>query len=130
MMFDQYLKRWKLSIDGDAFVSLNGHLIPVRQRGMPAMLKVSQGPEEQAGNTLMAWWGGKGAAPVLACDGEALLMERAVGSGSLTQMVRCGQDDEVSRILCAVVDRLHAPRAKPIPALIPLEQRFERGLQL
>lgn len=124
-MFDQYLKRWELTIDGDAFVSLNGNLLPVRQHGMPAMLKISHEPEEQAGSLLMAWWDGVGAAPVLARDCEALLMERASGSLSLTHMVSGGQDDEATRILCAVAGRLHTPRAKPVPALVPLEQRFE-----
>ena len=124
-MFDKYLKQWELTIDGEAFVSLNGNLLPVRQRGLPAMLKISQEPEEQAGNQLMAWWGGDGAAPVLAHDGGALLMERAQGAASLVQMVKCGQDDEATRILCAVAVRLHVPRAKPIPELVPLVQWFE-----
>ncbi|ARU90291.1 aminoglycoside phosphotransferase family protein [Pseudomonas sp. M30-35] len=124
-MFDQYLKRWELTIDGDAFVSLNGHLLPVRQNGLPAMLKISRELEEQAGNLLMAWWDGEGAAPVLAHDGETLLMERAKGSGSLTHLVSVGQDDEATRILCAVAGRLHTPRTQPAPALVPLEQWFE-----
>lgn len=124
-MFDQYLKRWELTIDGDAFASLNGHLLPVRHHGLPAMLKISQALEEQAGNLLMAWWDGEGAAPVLAHDGEALLMERANGSVSLGHMVSCGQDDEATRIICAVVRRLHIPRTKPLPALVPLVKRFE-----
>lgn len=124
-MFDQYLKRWGLTIDGDAFVSLNGNLLPVRQGNVPAMLKISQEPEEQAGSQLMAWWDGDGAAPVLAHEGEALLMKRAQGSATLIQMVNSGQDDEAIRILCAVVARLHTPRPKPIPELIPLVQWFE-----
>ena len=124
-MFDQYLKRWALTLDGDAFVSLNGHLLPARYHGTPAMLKISPEPEEQAGNRLMAWWDGQGAAPVLAHDGEALLMERASGVRSLMDMVNCGQDDEATRILCAAAGRLHTPRTQPAPALVPLLQRFE-----
>lgn len=124
-MFDEYLKRWALTQDGDAFTSLNGYLLPVRQHGVAAMLKVSQQPEEQAGSLLMAWWAGEGAAPVLAQDGEALLMVRAQGSNSLLRMVEGGQDDQATRILCAVAARLHAPRSKPLPALVPLEQWFE-----
>lgn len=124
-MFDQYLKRWKLTVDGEAFSSLNGNLLPVRQHGVPAMLKVSQAPEEQAGNLLMAWWEGEGAAPVLAHEGGALLMKRAQGPASLTQMVKGGRDDEATRILCAVAACLHAPRTKPIPELVPLGQWFE-----
>ena len=73
----------------------------------------------------MAWWDGEGAAPVLAHDGEALLMARALGSASLIQMVNDGRDEEATRILCGVAARLHAPRAKPTPALVALEQWFE-----
>lgn len=124
-MFDQYLKKWQLTVDGEAFFSLNGNLLPVRQHGVPAMLKISQASEEQAGNLLMAWWEGEGAAPVLAQEGEALLMKRAQGPASLMQMVKDGRDDEATRILCAVATRLHAPRARPAPELVPLEQWFE-----
>ncbi|PMZ92785.1 MULTISPECIES: aminoglycoside phosphotransferase family protein [unclassified Pseudomonas] len=124
-MFDQYLKQWGLTIDGEAFVSLNGNLLPVRQGDTPAMLKVSQAPEEQAGSQLMAWWAGDGAAPVLAHAGEALLMKRAQGSASLAKMVADGRDDEATRILCAVAARLHAPRSTPRPALVPLEHWFD-----
>ena len=124
-MFDQYLKQWGLTIDGEAFVSLNGHLLPVRQGDTPAMLKISQAPEEQAGSQLMAWWAGDGAAPVLAHAGKALLMKRAQGSASLAQMVADGRDDQATRILCAVAARLHAPRSTPRPAQVPLEQWFD-----
>ena len=124
-LFDQYLERWDLTVDGDAFASRNGNLLPVRQDGVPAMLKVSQVAEEQAGSVLMAWWDGDGAAPVLAYDGEALLMVRALGSASLVQMANGGRDEEATRILCGVAARLHAPRAKPIPALVPLARWFE-----
>ncbi|CAM2995606.1 streptomycin 6-kinase [Pseudomonas gessardii] len=124
-LFEPYLKRWDLTVDGDAFASRNGDLLPVRQRGMPAMLKISQVAEEQAGSVLMAWWDGEGAAPVLARDTEALLMARALGSASLIQRVSDGRDDDATRILCAVAARLHAPRARPIPALVPLAQWFE-----
>ena len=54
-----------------------------------------------------------------------LLMERASGARSLMHMVNGGQDDEATRILCAVAGRLHTPRTKPAPALVPLLQRFE-----
>ena len=124
-IFNQYLKRWALTIDGDAFVSLNGNLLPVRQGNVLAMLKVSKVQEEQAGNQLMAWWEGDGAAPVLAHEGEALLMKRAQGSATLIQMVNSDRDDEATRILCAVVARLHTPRPNPIPKLVPLAQWFE-----
>ncbi|MDO8799601.1 aminoglycoside phosphotransferase family protein [Phenylobacterium sp.] len=123
--FKVWIERWGLTPDGEPFASLGGQLLPVRRDGVAAMLKVSHAPEEIAGGTLMAWWDGKGAAPVLAHDGEALLMVRARGAGSLAQMATTGQDDEASRIICAGLDGLHAPRAGKLPSTLrPLPDWF------
>ncbi len=126
-MFEPYLQRWSLAIDGEAFSSPSGALLPVRQHGVAAMLKIAKAAEEQAGNRLMARWDGDGAAPVLACsgDGMALLMQRAQGPQSLAQMVAQGHDDEATHILCAAAMRLHAPRTAPAPPLVPLAQWFQ-----
>ncbi|WP_374626551.1 aminoglycoside phosphotransferase family protein [Pandoraea sp.] len=123
-MFEPYLQRWNLTRDGDAFASLSGHLLPVRFRDTPAILKLSHQPEEIAGADVMSWWAGDGAAPVLAHDGEALLMVRAQGSASLARMAREGRDDDATRILCATAARLHRPRAAPTPPLTSLTQWF------
>ncbi|TCW78856.1 APH(6) family putative aminoglycoside O-phosphotransferase [Burkholderia sp. SRS-46] len=124
-MFEKYLKQWDLTIDGDPFGSRNGVLLPVRQRDVPAMLKISRELEERAGNRLMAWWNGDGAAPVLAHEDEALLMVRAQSSVSLAQMVKLGSDDDATHILCATTSRLHKRHAEPLPGLIPLTQWFD-----
>ena len=123
-MFREYLTRWQLTPDGDPIVTPNSRLLPVRQQGLPAMLKLAIEPEEQQGNRLMVWWNGEGAARVLAQEGDAILLERATGKRSLAAMARSGQDDEASRILCAVVARLHEPRSDPPADLIPLTLRF------
>ena len=65
-----------------------------------------------------------GAARVLAHEGDALLLERAVGKASLVEMAQNGRDDEASRIICAVAARLHAPRNRPPPELVPLQHWF------
>lgn len=88
------------------------------------MLKISHEADEQMGGLLMEWWNGEGAARVLARDSNAILLERATGAASLADMARSGQDDEACRILCAVATRLHAPRTRPWPELIPLKHWF------
>ncbi|HEX2207648.1 MAG TPA: aminoglycoside phosphotransferase family protein, partial [Longimicrobium sp.] len=124
-MFDAYLSRWGLEPDGEPLVTHGSVLLPVRRDGVPLMLKVTREAEERAGAALMVWWEGNGAARVLEHDGEALLVERAVGSRSLVAMARGGEDDEASRILCAAAARLHAPRGSPRPpALVPLDRWF------
>ncbi|WP_018184502.1 aminoglycoside phosphotransferase family protein [Kaistia granuli] len=122
--FEIYLRRWSLVPDGAPVVTHTSELLPVRRDGEPLMLKVSQAEEERFGGLLMLWWNGDGAVRVVAHDEDALLMERAVGSRSLADMARRGEDDEASAILCAVAARLHAPRSEPPPALQPLDARF------
>jgi hypothetical protein len=106
-MFAEYLSRWGLTPDGDPTLTRNSRLLPVRWRGAAAMLKVVLETVAKAGNGLMAWWRGEGAAHVLATDGDAILLERAEGKASQADFVQRGRDDEASRI-CAVVTRPHA----------------------
>ncbi|MGC5702167.1 phosphotransferase [Pseudomonas sp. NFXW11] len=124
-MFAIYLKRWHLLPDGEPIVTPSSRLLPVRLAdGAPGMLKIALDENEQAGNRLMAWWAGEGAARVYAQEGDALLMERAMGTGSLMRMALAGQHDEVSQIVCATLARVHRPRAQPLPPLLSLDAWF------
>ncbi|GAA0607166.1 aminoglycoside phosphotransferase family protein [Craurococcus roseus] len=123
-MFDRHLNLWGLVPDGDPIATQNGRLLPVRRGGEPAMLKLALDEEVRHGGALLEWWGGDGAARVLARDGDALLMERATGAASLSDMARNGRDDGACRVLCAVAARLHAPRPEPPPDLVPLPRWF------
>ena len=126
-VFAHWLQRWGLTPDGAPFSSLAGRLLPVRQAGAAAILKVSHSAEEIRGGALMEWWGGDGAARVLAREADALLLERATGAGSLAEMARGGEDDAATRILCAAGDRLHAARPAPPPStLVPLQTWFRQ----
>jgi streptomycin 6-kinase len=123
-MFQPYLERWALTPDGEPFATPRAGLLPVRQGDVPAMLKISTEPEEGYGARLLAWWDGDGAASVLALEGNALLLERAISGRALSHLVREGRDDDASRITCSVIERLHVPRTAPLPELIPLTQWF------
>jgi streptomycin 6-kinase len=124
-MFEPYLACWDLSRDGEPITTPAARLLPVVRGGEPAMLKLSHENDERLGGVLMEWWDGEGAARVLARDDAALLLERATGPASLADMARSGRDDEACRILCAAAARLHAPRSKPFPELIPLDCWFQ-----
>lgn len=125
-MFERHLHEWDLVIDGDPIATPHARLLPVRRGTTPAMLKITHADDERLGACLMEWWEGDGAARVLARDHEAVLLERAVGQASLSEMARSGRDDEATAILCDTAARLHAPRPnKPRPhGLIPLAQVF------
>ena len=121
-IFGDFLERWDLERDGEPIITPRAQLLPVRWKGAPAMLKVATEPEERFGGLLMAWWSGDGAARVLAQDGAGLLLERATTGRTLSTLVRGGCDDDASRIICGVVERLHMPRPVPLPDLVPLAE--------
>ncbi|KRB50884.1 3'-kinase [Rhizobium sp. Root708] len=123
-MFQPYLDRWQLVPDGSPIITHSSNLLPVLWRDEPAILKIAHDASEMAGGALMKWWDGDGAATVFACSDEAVLLERALGTRSLLTMAMNGEDDEASRIICATVAKLHAPRSKRHPPLIELHEWF------
>jgi streptomycin 6-kinase len=123
-MFTEHLTRWNLTPDSDPIVTHSSRLLPVRRRGAPAMLKLPMEAEEKRGGLVMPWWGGVGAARVLAHDRDALLLERAMGNRSLPAFARTGRDDEATRIICAAIATLHARDAEPPPDLVALASWF------
>ena len=128
--FKKYLHLWDLSPDGNPFITHTSKLLPVRYKNTPAILKIAMTSEESAGGQLMIWWNGEGVARILAHEGDALLMERALREKSLTNMVKNHQDDEASRIICDVVAKLHANKRKSLPpSLVPLSEWF-RALEV
>ncbi|MFM0366662.1 aminoglycoside phosphotransferase family protein [Paraburkholderia sediminicola] len=127
-MFAEYLFKWDLLPDGAPIRTHSSRLLPVRQHGVAAMLKIAQEPEEKFGAQLMVWWDGDGAARVLAHDADALLLERAQSNHALADQTRTGDDeadDHAIDILCAAAARLHSPRNKPLPELIDLSRWFQ-----
>lgn len=127
-VFERFLDAWRLEPVGlPSIVTRSSRLLPVETaEGVPAMLKVAFEAEERDGARIMTWWGGDGAARVLASDGDALLIERATGERSLAEMASRGgpEDDEASRVLCAAAARLHAARGTPPSGLVPLDRWF------
>lgn len=115
-IFAPYLERWALVPDGAVITTAAARLLPVRRGDEPAMLKVATEPDERHGHLLLRWWDGEGAARLYEGDGEVLLLERALGTRSLTEAARSGRDDEATIILCDAIAALHTPRASPIPA--------------
>ncbi len=77
--FAPWLHRWGLSRDGAAIRSLAGRLLPVRRGGEPLMLKLSTEADECEAWRMLDWWGGDGAARLVAHEGDAILIERATG---------------------------------------------------
>jgi len=118
-------KNWHLLDDGDVFKTHSSLLQPVIYKGIKALLKIPVSAEERRGSALMICWNGNGSAQVLEHDKNALLMERAVGTGSLKQMVLNDNEDEANQIICSVAAKLHSAKCRHIPELVPLPEWFK-----
>lgn len=120
------IKRWSLEPDGALIETPSSWVIPVRHDGQPAMLKlIKETSDEEYAAALLAYYDGDGAVRLLASDENAVLLERAMGERSLVAMATSGRDDEAAAILTETTARLHAPRARPIPATLwPLDEWF------
>lgn len=125
-LFGPWLSRWNLIPDGTPFITHSSQLLPVKTAadGIKAMLKITDDEDEQTGNTLMAWWEGNGAAPVIAHENEAILLERAMESTTLSSMSRESLDVEACRILCFTANRLHTFQKQTDLQLTPLHDWF------
>jgi streptomycin 6-kinase len=122
----EWCARWGLVADGAARVTDNAFLLPVRQGGAAAMLKLSDpGGDEAEAAGFLAALDGRGAVRVLEWDGAVLLMERIVQAGpGLAEMALGGQDDAATGVLCDAIGRMHAVlEGVDVPGLIPLSDR-------
>ncbi|MCD5347963.1 aminoglycoside phosphotransferase family protein [Agromyces sp. H3Y2-19a] len=128
----EWLHRWRLHPEGDPQTTASSTLIPVRTiDGVAAVLKVAHVEEEERGAELLEQLDGHGAARVLQREGQAVLLERATGTGDLVRMVVDGDDDGATRVICAAARRVHLDPAElptltdsGVPLLVPLEQWF------
>jgi streptomycin 6-kinase len=124
--FAQYRRKWGLMADGSLSETPTSWLMPVRQRGRPAMLKMlKRSGDERTAGSLLHYFAGSGAVQLIAADDDGLLMERADDDVSLRMMAVTGGDEQAAEILAACVRRLHAPRDHPAPReLTALRDRF------
>ena len=111
--------RWALLPEGPRIATASSTLVPVQRGAGRAMLKLAHTMEEARGGRLMQWWGGDGAAPVLARHGSALLLARATG-GSLAAL----GDDFATLVLVQVAARLAGAGSGPPPGLVALRRWF------
>ncbi|HGY5181336.1 aminoglycoside phosphotransferase family protein [Citrobacter braakii] len=120
-LFNSWLSRWGLTPDGQPLETHTSQLLPVVTKdGQKAILKLTDDDSERNGCELMVWWNGNGAAKVLAHAAGAILLERAIGAGSLADMSWSGNDAQACRIICHAASRLHLPRNASTPVLTPL----------
>ena len=88
------------------------------------ILKPYGATDELRGAVLMAWYGGEGAARVVDIHDGMILMEW-LDQAPLGDLVRRGEDDKATAVLCDVIAALHRARDTSVPdGLVPLGRWF------
>ncbi len=100
---DDAVARLGLQLDGTPFRSLASLVCWVTLDGRPAVLKVTNEPEELAGARALEKWEGNGAVQLLARHSNAIVLERA--GPTLRSVV--ADDATATHVLCDVAGRLH-----------------------
>lgn len=94
------------------------------------MLKAAMAEQEVVGSTNLDWFGGHGAARVVARQDDAVLMERLFGPTALVEIARTSGPEPAFEVILGVAAKLHsAVNRLPFDGLIPVQKWFE-SLQL
>ena len=123
----RYLQAWDLSDPKPLAETFTSNLYTVQAFGHTAVLKIlSQigAADEGAGADALLWYSGQGAVQLLRHDPDAMLLEYVAGP-DLTDLVRAGRDDEATKIIGNVLNKLHFASSADAPNnLTPLLHRF------
>ena len=131
LMHGEYLRRWRLRDDGAPIATSGAWLQPVLTAdGLPAMLRLARDCSGIASAAAaLDCWDGDGAVRLLAVDGHALLLERAVPGHTLCELSFEGRDQQATTALCSVAARLHRAGGTNTTGLIPLHHWFDALLR-
>ncbi len=112
---DHYLKAWHLSEPNLLARTATSHVHAVRWRNDTAVLKLltSRGREEWRGASALRRFDGRGAVRLFRSDETAQLIEFA-GGEELTALVDRGDDEGATRIIAALLEKLHS-----VPLAVP-----------
>lgn len=99
--------------------------------GVRVVLKIvkKSGDESHSGKVLRAF-GGDGAVRVYESETDAVLLERLEPGGDLVDLVKRGDDDEATRILAKVIEKLANHNAPPeCPTVADWGRGFDRYIE-
>lgn len=124
------LKDWNLILEEKPHLSMNGLVAKVRWQDQSYILKIApeQGDEHTA--AALAHYNGQGAVRLIKSHERASLIERAIPGTHLSELVREGQDDRATHILCDVIEKLHSTTSftGSFPTVEDLQKGFDRYL--
>ncbi|MFP4394436.1 MAG: aminoglycoside phosphotransferase family protein [Anaerolineales bacterium] len=121
-----YLSAWRLSNPQLLTRTMTSHIYTVKHETKRAVLKLlaSSETEEQRGAVALRYFDGRGAVRLLRYDEGAHLLEYAAGD-ELVTLVERGEDENATRIIAQVIERLHSiPQDPPRTGLLTLDRWF------
>ena len=106
--FENYLQLWNLTLEEPPLETRTSIIAKVRWQDQPCILKIAPKDGDEKTASVLKHYDGNGAVRLLQEQGNATLLERAVPGTLLSELVRKGEDDQATHILCDVIQKLHA----------------------
>lgn len=124
----KYFKTWSCEAAGEPLFTQSSLLWPATRWGKQVMLKIVMPDDDEAhAAEALDFFAGHGSVELFEHDQNVLLLERVIPAcdRDLKRMVLDGRDDDATRIICDVIEKLHsASKTKPAPTTaIPFRQR-------
>lgn len=122
-----WLDRWALTLDSGPMRTPSGVIAFVRRNNERAVLKlVNAGNDEERSPAILRLWDGDHAVRLLAWEGRASLLERAVPGTPLEPLVAAGDDGTATGILADAMLALR--RSNPPPGDWPTTETWADGI--
>lgn len=127
---NHYASRWGLELEESRQIETPSSVVAFGRQGQnPIALKLikPQSDEHHAWRWLQHH-AGRGAVTLLDFDSQALLLEQAVPGSELVELVKAGRDDEATRIVCQVINKLHTGNPA-LPSGFPMVEHWGKAFE-
>jgi streptomycin 6-kinase len=128
--FDYFLKLWNVTLESPPLETNTSLVAQVSRDIHSYILKISLEEGDERTGAALRHYDGCGAVRLIQEEGRATLLERAFPGTHLSHLLRRGEDDKATFILCEVIHKLHEKQTVTgyYPSVEDLQESFESYL--
>ncbi len=125
-----YASRWGLELEEARKIETFSSVVAFGRQGPVQIVLKLLKPNSDEGNSWrwLQHHAGRGAVALLDFDQQTILLEQAVPGIELVGLVKAGRDDEATKILCRVINKLHTGNPL-IPTGFPTAEDWGRAFE-
>jgi len=128
--FGYFLKLWHVTLESPPLETNTSLVAQVSRNNHSYILKMSLEEGDERTGAVLRHYDACGAVRLIQEEGRATLLERALPGTPLSHLLRKGEDDKATVILCEVIHKLHEKQTVTghYPSVEDLQESFESYL--